>query len=90
MYLYFKWLGYLAADHHLHHSRRHGRALVGLSPQAMHQAPQIEIWYPINQWNFYQIFNVKSSWTNVKSPYWWLSGDGSDLQQKIVKKIPQL
>ena len=35
-------------------SRRHGRDLVGLAPQTKLQAPQIEIWSPINQWNFCQ------------------------------------
>ena len=33
-------------------SRRHGEALVGLSPQTKLQAPQIEMWNTINKLSF--------------------------------------
>ena len=33
-------------------SRRHGGALVVLTPQKKLQAPQIETWNIVNQWSF--------------------------------------
>ena len=43
-------------------------ALVGLAPQTKLQAPKIEIWNTINQWNFCQIWLSSPACTNLK-PY---------------------
>ena len=57
-------------------SRRHGGALVGLSPQTKLQALQMKMKHCKLVEDLSNL-NVKPPRTNVKPPYWWLSGDGS-------------
>ena len=53
-------------------------ALVGLAPEQNSKTPQTEIWNAISKWNFCQIsMSSPPPCTNVKPPYWRLSGDGS-------------
>ena len=63
-------------------------------PQTKLQAHQIEIWNTINHWNFCQILMSSPPCTNVKPPYWRLSGDGSALDTSepgwLALKLPEL
>ena len=49
-----------------------------ISPKQSSNPLQIEIWNTINQWNFCQVLMSSPPCTNVKPPYWRLSGDGSE------------
>ena len=57
-------------------SCRHGGTLVGLAPQTKHQAPHWNLKF-YKSMKFLSNFNVKPPCTNVKPPYWRLSGGGS-------------
>jgi len=65
-------------------------------PKQSSKLPQIEILNVINQYNFCQLWmsnplctNVKPR-TNVKPPYWRLSGDGSEWNHPFHKSDPVL
>jgi len=49
-------------------SRRHGELWWTYPPQTKLQAPQIEIWNTISQWNFCQIWMSSPPCANVKTP----------------------
>jgi len=71
-------------------SRRHGGALVGLSPQTKHQSSLIETWNTINHWSSVNFYNIKLPRTNANPPYWKLSGDGSGSLSKQTTFIIQI
>jgi len=63
----------------LNQSRWHGRALVGLSPHTKLQSPPNLNKKHYKLVEFLSNLYVKPPCTNVKPPYWRLSGDGSAL-----------
>jgi len=59
-------------------SHRHRAGFGGLSPsETMFQVPPIGIGCITKQWCLLKFQHVKPHCTNVKPPYWRLSGDGS-------------
>ena len=70
---------------HLSHSRRHGGAFEGLTPKQSSKPPKLNYEALSLGGVFIKFQNVKPPWTNVKPPFWKLSGDGSDLSHNRVE-----